>query len=309
MQIALSILKIIGIVLLCLIALSLILLTTLLFVPIRYRLLAEKKEDIRCKGSLRWMFPFLSLSFGYENRSYAVLRIFGIPIYDKNRKKKPKAAKRSRQLKQSGQLKQSNQQKQSGQLSQSGRLEQPEQPRQQKQINEPEQPEQPKQEKRLVLFFKKIIELVRWIQGLFQNIQYTIKRFCDKIKGMIEKVAWYKMLLSSERTKRAFLQSKGELSRIWKNIRPRILQAKLRIGTNDPSITGEVLAIYGMLYPWIYPAVALQAEFEKEVFEGEVKLGGHITLFVLLRAAWILYFDRDIRWLREVVKEEKGLVN
>lgn len=154
-------------------------------------------------------------------------------------------------------------------------------------------------------FRERVAEFFRMLHRKLKNIQYTIQRFCDKIKQIIENIAYYKETLEREESKKAFLCCKKQLFYIWQNIRPGKLKLAMEIGFDDPSSTGQLVALYSMFYPWIYHTVTLEPDFENPVLKGTFFCRGRVTVFVLLRAAWILYFDKNIRTFLRLWKKEE----
>ena len=83
--IVLAVLKIIGIVLLCVLGLFILVLLAVLFIPIRYRLFVSSKEEerIRLEGRITWaLFP-LRINGHLVGTAYHVwVRSFGLYVYD-----------------------------------------------------------------------------------------------------------------------------------------------------------------------------------------------------------------------------------
>jgi hypothetical protein len=67
---------------------------------------------------------------------------------------------------------------------------------------------------------------------------------------------------------------------------------------------GEVLAIWGMLYPLHMGNVDINPEFETAVMEGDFYLKGRICIISILKAACILYFNKNIKLLIKRLKRE-----
>ena len=90
-HIILLILKIIGITLLSIVALVLLVLALVLFVPVLYRMrIVRTKEELRVKGRVSFLFPLLSVHFGYFDKASVKGRIFGIPFWNSEKPKKEK---------------------------------------------------------------------------------------------------------------------------------------------------------------------------------------------------------------------------
>jgi hypothetical protein len=157
---------------------------------------------------------------------------------------------------------------------------------------------------KIIKFFRKIIDFFRKLLEIIRNIEYTITVICDRIKKIIEDIGYYTELLQSDVFKEAFGISKKQLFRIIRSIRPKKCDVRLAVGTGDPASTGQILAIYGMLYPFIGNNVKIQADFENMIVEGSLDIRGRITAFTFLIAAFRLYRDKNIKQLLKLLKRE-----
>src|SRR5574344_625290 len=92
MSIFLLILKIIGIILLSIISLLLIIIALILFVPIRYRIIANKFEDsdFYAEIKLTWLLHFINILIKYTDDLYYRIRVILIPIKKSDNLKKHK---------------------------------------------------------------------------------------------------------------------------------------------------------------------------------------------------------------------------
>lgn len=95
LPIILLILKIIGILLLCVLGLILLLLIVTLFVPVRYRVILEHGEELfLMKGRVHWLLHLLHISITHlDGILHIQARILGLLIYDNLKPKKPKVSK------------------------------------------------------------------------------------------------------------------------------------------------------------------------------------------------------------------------
>ena len=142
------------------------------------------------------------------------------------------------------------------------------------------------------------------IKSLIENIQYTIQKFCDKIKSVSDTIEYYRKVIEGEAFRRSFALCKNELLRIGKALKPQKFQVQLLIGMDDPAATGEILAVWGMLYPVIGGYVDVAGDFERKRLEGHLLLKGKIRFFTFLRVAVKIYFNKDIRKLYKLLKKE-----
>ncbi len=152
---------------------------------------------------------------------------------------------------------------------------------------------------------KMLQRLFEKIRGLFENIEYTINKFCDKIRSVSDTIEYYREVVEGEAFKRSFALCKDELTAIIKRLRPRKFEASLIVGMDDPASTGEILAVCGMLYPIIGGHVDVRGDFERKRLEGEILIVGKLRMFTFLRTAVRIYFNKDIRKLYRLLKRRQ----
>ena len=148
------------------------------------------------------------------------------------------------------------------------------------------------------------------IKHFFQKTVYTIKKFYARmvstrlrIEDFFKKINDISEKLKSEEVKQALALCLTHLKRIWKNIRPRKIRADLLVGLDDPQKTARFLEVYSILYPYIGENVFIKPDFNRFVIDGEFVVRGRITPYVILWAAWKLYFDQNIRAVIKMFKD------
>ena len=142
------------------------------------------------------------------------------------------------------------------------------------------------------------------LKTAFQNIRYTIRHMCDKIKTASDTIQYYREVLLSDEFGRSFALCREQAGVVLKELKPDRVEVDLVVGTGDPASTGEVLAVCGMLYPVFGPKVRIAGDFERAHLEGYVFIKGKIRAFTFLRVAWKLYRNKDIRTLIKLFKKE-----
>lgn len=148
-------------------------------------------------------------------------------------------------------------------------------------------------------------------KNIFEKIQYTIKKFCDKIKNVFtklkeikENIAYYKSVLAEEDTKKLLKHAFKRLGRVLNSLRPRKLRANILFGAASPDTTGYVCAFYGMTSPHLGKHVIFTPDFEREIFEGNLYAAGHTTVFLILWNLLMLVKDKRLWELRDKLKRE-----
>lgn len=143
-------------------------------------------------------------------------------------------------------------------------------------------------------------------KNLFEKIQYTIQKFCDRIKNISaklreikENIAYYKGIFEEEDTKELLKHAAKRLGKILKSFRPRKLRANIFFGASSPDITGYVCAIYGISSPHLGKHVIFTPDFEQEIFEGDLYAAGHTTVFKVLWNVLMIVKDKRLWELRD----------
>lgn len=155
-------------------------------------------------------------------------------------------------------------------------------------------------------FLDKIKQAVDKIKAFFENIQYTIRNLCDKIKSALDNIQYYREVVESDTFKRSMELCKGELGYVFRKLKPDKFEANLNVGMEDPAALGQILAVYGMLYPLIGQQVSIAGDFESEGthIEGRLYIRGRIRAFTFLRVLIRVYMNKDIRTLIKLLKKE-----
>ncbi len=322
LHIVLLILKIIGIVLAVLLGVLLLGLCLALFVPLRYqieakRTLEEGDPPIEIRARFTWLLHFIHVGIYYPADVYVKVRIFFITVFrfpqkkkqedhpEKNGRKKQKKSKKQSESVPSENTKSEYAPSKEETKSPSGKEEQAALPAGGEQsAQEDAEEDKIRSRKSVKGFFRFLKKEILKICRFFQNIQYTIKRICDKIKTIWENIDYYFNILKGDAFKNSFALCKGELYSIFSYVKPRRMEADLIVGTGDPASTATILAYYGMLYPVIGDHVAVTPDFDEKRIEGTVFIKGKVMLFPFVKAAIRVYFNKDIRKLLKLFKKE-----
>lgn len=317
------ILKMLGIILLVIMAVAICLVGCILFIPIRYKVQGSYYDGFTGTAKIMWFLHVLSVKASYDGEPNLCLRILGIPFYNskhrKAKKKKEPSSVTTDENIESSELKTEEKatlQREPTKIAESAKsikssADQSESYKYRNESLECEVSSENENEEKKGSLYHKIKDLwdtlkvfVYKLKQFFQNIKYTIKTICDKIKQTHQEFEYYRDILQSDEMKTAFSLCKKQLYHIWKTIRPRKFHVYLHIGTEDPCVTGEIMAFYGMIYPFAGKYIEVVPEFQETILEAECKAVGHITVFVLLKVFIIVYFDKNIRYLLQLLKKE-----
>ena len=332
LHIILLILKIIGIVLLSILGILLLMIVCALFVPVRYRIrvIREAGEDeppVKLYIKVTWLLHLANLLIRYPSEVIVRARILIFTLFrvpGKERKTK-RADKRSKSEKSNRYEESTYQEESIPQDKSTHRMESiPQDKSTQSEVtahkDESEYPDygmtqektgQDNDSKKsffaiITNIIGKIKQIVEKIKAFFQNIQYTIRKFCDKIRTALDNIQYYREVFESDPFRQSMRSCRDELGWVLKKLKPDKFEADFIVGMEDPSTTGEILAIHGMLYPLIGQHVRLVGDFEcdKMHIEGRLYIRGKIRAFTFLRVAARIYFNKDIKKLIKLLKKE-----
>lgn len=338
LHIILFILKITGIILLCILGILLFAVSCALFVPLRYRIEMSRDEGegappFTVRVKVTWLLHLVNILIGYPADVYVRVRIFLFTVFrmpETEKKRRKETEKPSGQ----GTDKSSNMNADSGteeetevdagQITASdgaGAVNRGETEEAGSESTDTaadtEITEEGKPEpsgfpgKLLHKISHKIRKLLCRIRRLFeklktaiQNILYTIRHMCDKMKSASDTIQYYRGVLESDAFRSSWALCKGQAGILLKALKPDKFEADLIVGTGDPASTGEILAVYGMLYPFLGEHVRIAGDFERAHIEGYLFIRGKIRAFTFLRVAWKVYRNKDIRTLIKLFKKE-----
>lgn len=313
-SVLLTILKILGILILSLLGIIVLVLLLVLFVPVRYQAYAGRKPEsgllLEVKLKATWLFHLLNVHFSYPQEAFVKVRVGCFTIFRSDRTKEATNKETKEKSKKKSKKKETLSKKEKETFSERDTFSEKEAFSEKENVERKNQKEQETEDKKeperatteeekptWKQFFKKFLELLK-------NLRYTITQICDKIKKIVKNIKYYLEVISSPEFKKAFRLCSGQAGVLLRHICPQKIKGNLRIGTGDPASTGQVLAVYGMLYPLLENQIVITPDFEQQIAEGELFIKGRITLFRLIKSAWIIYFNKDLRRVINMLKRE-----
>ena len=129
------------------------------------------------------------------------------------------------------------------------------------------------------------------------------KRLGNKIKNILENIAYYKNLWNDPDTQGLLKHAGKRFGHIWKRLRPRKLTVNATVGTGSPDTTGYLYGIYGMVLPKLGKGICITPDFEQAILEGDFKASGHFTAACVLFHSVRLLLDRRLRELLHKIRQ------
>lgn len=297
-SILLILLKIIGITLLVVIGLFLLLVLIVLFVPVRYRVKGRYEDSLYLTGRITWFLHLLSIRVNVGEETVTTVKILGIPISKliNNRQKKSVAEPVA-----------DSENKQDSELVTESELMKTSEP-----VTDPEKQEDPEpvadsenqKDLKPASIFRKIKNKVLSVLDKIRNILERIKSFWHNAECRKKQVQRYITILRSETCKAAFSLCKKRLGKVFKHLFPQKVHADLTFGFEDPSTTGYLLAVYGMLPGYVGKHILLHPDFDNAVLKGNFYIKGRVRAWTVLCQALCVFLDKNCRKLYHIVKKE-----
>ena len=308
MSIFLLILKIIGIILLSIISLLLIIIALILFVPIRYRIIANKFEDsdFYAEIKLTWLLHFINILIKYTDDLYYRVRVILIPIKKSDNLKKHK--NNSKKTKPDpNDTKSIDERENISDKSVNEDISDNEISKDKEEIVstsdlDENDDDNIKFDENKGIIYKIRFVLTKFFEFLF-NIKEKLNEAYNTVVNIVKDIDYYINALKDERNKKVISLCLSQASSIINNIKPKVFNGNLTIGIDDPYTMGQILSIYGILFPIIHDKITINPVYDKEVIEGDLYIKGRISVFVLIRAAIKIYFNRDYKRMIKIFKK------
>ena len=299
------ILKFILIILGILLGLLLLAVLLVLFCPVRYKVSVVKTEgdwnQIEGEGVVSWLFHGVSLKAEWKDQQMEMsFHLFGTPV-DKLLKKRQKKKSDSENVK--------NTSKKSGTKEKINENEEGIRQNQRKPDNESENTETVTNENKIqpedtaseevseqkTFFIKRIYDRIR---NIFKGIRTKLQNIRRTLKKVKNNLSWWKSFLEHPRVKAARTLVWKHAKFLLKHIFPTKIEGQVAFSFEDPALTGTALAVLGMTIPFHKNCVQINPRIGGENYlQGNIRAKGRIYGFVFLRAALIIYFDKNIKYV------------
>lgn len=305
LHIILTILKIIGIIIACIIGLLLLIILSVLSVPIRYKSSGYFREDKYAKVVISWFFHLLDVRVIYDKDAITTtIRVFGWKLRRERSSNKTRRRLFSRKnTKKSTEEKlydigdseleeDENKIKNKIQLLDENIEEYKEEL--EKEIEESDKESDRKQDSWLTKIKRKIVDFIKKILDVISSFIEKIKNTISSIEDIKKLITvWYEYL-TTEDNKKSIVFVKGQLIELLKYAKPKRVKADITFGTGNPASTGQILALISIFYVRFADDIGINPDFEKKILRGEYKLRGRIRGIKLLIIAIKLYRNKEL---------------
>lgn len=293
--ILLGILKWLGIILLALLILILLIVLVVMLSPIRYRLQGEKKEELCGTFGVSWLFGAVKVDGGYTPAEQLKLKVKVLWFTLMGGEEKPKKEKKPKKKKapKKEELKPDIQAAEKKEEPKAEPKKEEAKPKVKQQRMEQKQPKTVRRVKLSEIEEKPPTDDTEIVLLDEDETFFTGEETAEK-KGKIPPVV--KEIWSIEDKKGIFRALGKLLKRLMKGILPGDIFVKATVGTGDPTTTGYVLALAGMLTAKFGNDIQIKGDFTKAAAEDvEVAVKGRIVLSKLVWAVLAFVLTKPVR--------------
>ena len=307
LHVLLLILKITGIVIACILGLVILVVTAVLFVPVRYKVNADYHDRFKAQTKVSWL-GILRLMISYDEELDIKAKAFFITVYNNNdensKVSEQKKAKKKKEKKPEENI-----------FSASDKdVEKLTENEEKPQIKMAEAVNETKEDVQNVKeavsedesgniqnrsFFNKVKDkcfvIYTKIKEIIKLIRDTVKKISGAADRLKEKVSKAKEFVTDEDNKALFHFLVEQLKALIKVIKPKKYRINARIGFEDPATMGKVLAYVSILYGMSGVDLSLEPVFGENVKEGSIFLKGNIRIFTVLVIALRVYRNEQFK--------------
>lgn len=337
MSVFLSVLKIIGLVILCILLFVIALILLTLFVPIRYKGNFDRDDadsDFVINGRVSFLLHIISARVSYDTELSYYLKVFGIKIKDSKR-----AAKETKDentgdtdtepYDESEEYAEADNadegyptfedytidwngddvfaDESSAFSTEAAGLEESEDADETEENIEADNTQADNSQAKSDASSKKPKKShTDWAEKLDSIISKLIDKkeaFEKKYSEFKKKYKFWKKMLSDERNKSAASTVYKCCLKLLSKYKPYKSKGIIHFGFDDPATTGSVLMYLGILYPALPKGIEIDPDFEQNFFYGHVLFKGKIRLCHLAAVGLKLLLNKDIRRLRKLYEK------
>ncbi len=300
------------------IILGLLLLTLLLvlFCPVRYRVSAVKPEGgwelAKGEGTVSWLFHLISLRAGWQEQKLEfTFCLFGVPV--------DRLLKKCRVRQENVQKKNRYQDRETGKKTQDNRTVQKKEVKKEAkksgtdkgktaaaEVSRPGLDDQETQKTKKVQQSENTVRQKQFpgrkIHDRIVNVVKSIRSGVCKIRRTFGRIrnqaSWWRAFLEHPRVKAAGILVWKHAKFLLKHVFPTRIKGQVTFSFEDPALTGMVLAVLGMTIPFHKNRIQINPQFGGiNCLQGDISARGRIYGFVFARAALIIYFDKNIKYV------------
>lgn len=307
LHVLLLILKITGIVIACILGLVILVVTAVLFVPVRYKVNADYHDRFKAQAKVSWL-GILRLMISYDEELDIKAKAFFITVYNNNDENSKVSEQKKANKKKEKKPEENIFSASDKDVEKLTEKEEKPQIKMAEAVNETKEDVQNVKEAvsedesgniQNRSFFNKVKDkcfvIYTKIKEIIKLIRDTVKKVSGAADRLKEKVSKTKEFVTDEDNKALFHFLVEQLKALIKVIRPKKYRINARLGFEDPATMGKVLAYASIFYGMSGVDLSLEPVFGENVKEGSMFLKGNIRIFSVLVIALRVYRNEQFK--------------
>ena len=307
LHVLLLILKITGIVIACILGLVILVVTAVLFVPVRYKVNADYHDRFKAQAKVSWL-GILRLMISYDEELDIKAKAFFITVYNNNDENSKVSEQKKANKKKEKKPEENIFSASDKDVEKLTEKEEKPQIKMAEAVNETKEDVQNVKEAvsedesgniQNRSFFNKVKDkcfvIYTKIKEIINLVKDTVKKVSGAADKLKEKVKKAKEFVTDEDNKALFHFFVEQLKKLIKVIRPKKYRINARLGFEDPATMGKVLAYISIFYGMSGVDLSLEPVFGENIKEGSILLKGNIRIFSVLVIALRVYRNEQFK--------------
>lgn len=142
--------------------------------------------------------------------------------------------------------------------------------------------------------------------GLFERLEKRFEHISKKYDALMHKKELAERFWNADFTQGSIAFGKKAIASLFHHVLPKKISGNIHFGFEKPSDTGKILGYASMLYAWYGDSLTLQPDFEQAVLEGKIDIRGSLRLYIFLYWGLRGLLNKDLRKLLRFIKHFKS---
>lgn len=260
-----ELLKIIGYILLFLLSVILVVLIALLLIPVGYQFKADSSDGFTLSGKIRVLFGLIIAEIRSNSDEKLILRILGIPIKSFKLANEEEKTDKYADLKEEEQLF-----------------------NMEADLNNTKKNDTTEENSKSDNITTKLSGLVGRIKSAYSKLISIIKNIKAEGQRIVD-------FINDENLIKAFSKHKSRIFKILRHLTPQKTDLVLKFGTDDPYITGNILASISPFYSFYCNWLRIEPYFDRKILRLDGSIKGRALFCYLIWHFLRIYFDKSVR--------------
>ena len=141
------------------------------------------------------------------------------------------------------------------------------------------------------------------VDTISEKMEYTYEQICDKIDLVSDGKEKITDFINDETHQGAYRKLIKELKQLWAAVKPSKIKGSLKVGFENPRTTGMFIAGASLVHPYLGNNANLEADFDNEALEGDLRIRGKLRIGSLAWFATKMAINKDVQMtVKDIMK-------